>query len=173
MALLRLAAQRGTPFHAVLLDANMPGQGGAETAAQIRHEAAALGRPAIDALLLRRRGAGGAAARAGGRHPAQARPARAADGGAAARALPARRSAAPLPVPEPTPVPQGPGQRILLVEDNATNQILMRALLGRIGAEVTVANNGQEAVNHAKAAPFDVILMDLQMPVMDGLEATR
>lgn len=63
------------------------------------------------------------------------------------------------------------GARILLVEDNDINQLLGRKILAKAGFEVTVAANGQEAVDMVKAAPFDLVLMDIQMPVMDGLTA--
>jgi two-component system CheB/CheR fusion protein len=61
---------------------------------------------------------------------------------------------------------------ILLVEDNAVNQIVGRRLLEKAGHSVTLASNGREAVECSQNHPFDVILMDLQMPEMDGLEAT-
>jgi CheY-like chemotaxis protein len=63
--------------------------------------------------------------------------------------------------------------RILLVEDNATNQLVMRTILQRAGYQVDVAVDGAEAVSAARDHGYDAILMDLQMPVMDGLEATR
>jgi PAS domain S-box-containing protein len=63
-------------------------------------------------------------------------------------------------------------QRILLVEDSVVNQKLAVALLEREGHYVTVADNGRIAVARLKAEPFDIVLMDVQMPVMDGLEAT-
>ena len=62
---------------------------------------------------------------------------------------------------------------ILLVEDNAINQKLANGVLTRFGHQVTVACNGEEAVNAVKQHHFDVVLMDVQMPVMDGLAATR
>lgn len=65
------------------------------------------------------------------------------------------------------------GCRVLLVEDNEINQKVMLRFLERWSIEVTVASNGREAVSMAKSEPFDLILMDLQMPEMDGYEATR
>ncbi len=62
---------------------------------------------------------------------------------------------------------------LLLVEDNAINQKLAIALLERWGHRVTVAENGQVALDWVSKHTFDVILMDMMMPVMDGLEATR
>jgi protein-histidine pros-kinase len=62
---------------------------------------------------------------------------------------------------------------ILLVEDNPVNQTMALRLLQRKGHRVTVANNGQEAVEHFERDRFDVILMDVQMPVMGGMEATE
>ena len=64
------------------------------------------------------------------------------------------------------------GLRILLAEDSLYNQKLAVALLERRGHQVVVANNGSEAVAAAQAQPFDLVLMDVQMPDMDGLEAT-
>jgi signal transduction histidine kinase/DNA-binding response OmpR family regulator len=64
-------------------------------------------------------------------------------------------------------------QRILLVEDNEINQQVAMELLTTIGLNVKIANNGQEGVAFALAEPFDLILMDIQMPVMDGLTATK
>jgi CheY-like chemotaxis protein len=65
------------------------------------------------------------------------------------------------------------GAQILLVEDNAINQELARDLLGRAGIVVTVAENGREALDVLSRQHFDAVLMDCQMPVMDGYDATR
>jgi signal transduction histidine kinase/DNA-binding response OmpR family regulator len=65
------------------------------------------------------------------------------------------------------------GARVLLVEDNAINQELACGLLERAGIAVTVAADGSQALDALERATFDAVLMDCQMPVMDGYEATR
>ncbi|MEO5353516.1 MAG: response regulator [Magnetococcus sp. XQGC-1] len=65
------------------------------------------------------------------------------------------------------------GASILLTEDNELNQQVASELLAQIQIRVTIANNGQEAVDLTRTTTFDAVLMDMQMPVMDGLEATR
>jgi PAS domain S-box-containing protein len=65
------------------------------------------------------------------------------------------------------------GRRVLLVEDNEVNRDLATELLGDLGILVSVAVNGREGVDMVVAEPFDLVLMDIQMPVMDGLTATR
>ncbi|MEN9895515.1 MAG: hypothetical protein RIR97_1367 [Pseudomonadota bacterium] len=66
-----------------------------------------------------------------------------------------------------------PPMSILLVEDNRVNQQVMIRFLDRLGQRPVVAENGQIAVSMAQEQDFDLILMDMQMPIMDGIEATR
>jgi two-component system, sensor histidine kinase len=63
-------------------------------------------------------------------------------------------------------------QRVLAAEDNTVNQIVLKTLLAQIGVEPVVVGNGREAVQAWEDAPWDLILMDVQMPEMDGLTAT-
>jgi CheY-like chemotaxis protein len=65
------------------------------------------------------------------------------------------------------------GANVLLVEDNEINQQVAREILEGAGLKVTLANDGQEAVNAVKENEYDAVLMDVQMPVMDGYTATR
>jgi len=76
-----------------------------------------------------------------------------------------------------TPAPAGgvsfAGARILLVEDNPVNQLVARRILQALAIEVTLANNGREALQHLSTERFDLILMDCHMPLMDGFATTR
>jgi CheY-like chemotaxis protein len=76
-----------------------------------------------------------------------------------------------LPAPIPKELPQFSGH-VLVVEDNAVNQKVAVALLSRLGVRTDVANHGREAVERMKAFAYDLVLMDCQMPVMNGYDAT-
>ena len=65
------------------------------------------------------------------------------------------------------------GRQVLLAEDNEFNQLVASELLADVGIETTLAGNGQQAVDLALAGSFDLVLMDIQMPLMDGFGATR
>ena len=82
------------------------------------------------------------------------------------------------PVPDahpdvPADAPEVPKPHVLLAEDHPINRELMEDILRRLGCSVTVAENGAEAVDACRAERFDLVFMDIRMPVMDGLEATR
>ncbi len=75
----------------------------------------------------------------------------------------------PAPV---SPAVVGHTGRILLAEDNVVNQAVGVAMLEKLGCQVDVANNGKEAVDAVSAGTYDLVLMDCQMPEMDGFAAT-
>jgi signal transduction histidine kinase/DNA-binding response OmpR family regulator len=185
MALLRQAASAGRPFDAAVLGGcGLQDRGGVALARNIRAEAALAG----TALILSAHGA----------TLAQDEPDPTTIGAVLLKpVMPGRLRGAlaqlllpPLPaghaLAENGTVGNGMAEhrtaaqpreavrmRVLLVEDNATNQLVMRTVLQSVGCRVDVARDGAVAVTWAQQVPYDVILMDLQMPVMDGLEATR
>jgi signal transduction histidine kinase/ActR/RegA family two-component response regulator len=73
----------------------------------------------------------------------------------------------------PVPSKQSSLCRVLVAEDNPVNQMVIRAMLQKLGIEATLVADGRQAVDAVAATPFDLVLMDCQMPVMDGFEATR
>jgi PAS domain S-box-containing protein len=75
--------------------------------------------------------------------------------------------------PEAEDAPVRTDARVLLVEDNELNQDVAQEILAESGLTADIANNGAEAVERVRLKTYDLILMDMQMPVMDGLEATR
>ncbi len=75
--------------------------------------------------------------------------------------------------PEPTPQEVPSDSAVLVVEDNAVNLLLAEAMLNELGCRVLTAGNGEEALAMLRLHPVQLVLMDCQMPVMDGFEATR
>ncbi|MEI9964173.1 MAG: ATP-binding protein [Caulobacteraceae bacterium] len=92
--------------------------------------------------------------------------------------VPAPRLSAPKPAPapeEPSALtgPAGRGLRVLAAEDNSTNQLVLKTVMATFGLDVDMVADGRQALDAWNARPYDLILMDIQMPVMDGLAATR
>jgi PAS domain S-box-containing protein len=79
----------------------------------------------------------------------------------------------PLSISSAFSPPHFPPHRVLLIEDNEINQIVAEELLTSMGLVVDIANNGKEGVERALATSFDLIFMDIQMPIMDGFTATQ
>ncbi|MBO2902319.1 response regulator, partial [Aeromonas dhakensis] len=77
-----------------------------------------------------------------------------------------------LLVPSPRPV-AATRLRVLVVDDNHANQVLLRQQLKHLGHEVCVRGNGAEALQASQSQPFDLVITDCQMPLMDGFELTR
>jgi signal transduction histidine kinase/CheY-like chemotaxis protein len=166
------AQARNEPFQLILLDVCMPDMDGFAVATEIRRRPD-LGGASIPVMLL-----------ASARHAGDS--ARGAKLGIAAHLTkPVRQSrlhdeiqrvfarAVTVVPSHPLPATSEPrALRVLLAEDNSVNQTLMLHLLRKQGHEAIVASNGREAVAAAAASTFDVILMDVQMPEMDGFEAT-
>ena len=184
--LLNAANAAGRPFHAAVVDMMMPGETGLEFAERVKAnpltaplkivlatslnwkgDYASVRKAGIEMILtkpVRRHDLVEAVARAitGTRHPGwQAR-------------TPARHGGFNR---GEDIAPEGPrrrfGARILLVEDNPVNIEVARELLTSLGCTIQVAVNGLEALAEFRSGAFDAILMDCQMPVMDGLTATR
>jgi len=174
---LTTAASDGHPFGLVLLDANMPDMDGFSVAAEVAKRPE-LGRATV--MMLSSSGEYGEQSRCaelgisayltkpvyagdllaaieraiGAKPAATSAPAARTKGGSLAMRAGAKRS------------------RVLLVEDNVVNQRVAAGLITRRGHHVTLAQDGQEALDRLEQESFDLVLMDLQMPVMGGVDAT-
>jgi signal transduction histidine kinase/CheY-like chemotaxis protein len=92
---------------------------------------------------------------------------------AAAPAIARAPADAPAAAAEDAPAQVPAGLRVLVAEDNRVNQLVLEAMLQRMGCFVDVVFDGAEALRQVQQAPYDLVLMDIQMPNMDGVAATR
>jgi len=173
---LRRAAAAGTPFDAALIDHAMPDLDGETLARAIRAEA---GLPPIRLILAtssdvdieRRHELRGLFDAVLVKPVPPAVLARSLSADPANRVLTSTNGA-----PKREPVAPGPDAariRVLVAEDNQTNQAVIRAFLEKIGVRADVVGNGVEAVAAARERPYDLILMDVMMPELDGVSATH
>ncbi len=170
--LARAAAAR-QPYELVLLDQQMPEVDGLALARSI-HAAPSLGAPAMVMLTSQDERPTPAHLQESGLFACEFKPiseVRLRD--LIQRALAAAAPHAPAEPAESTPTLQPRAARILVAEDNAVNQKVALRFLKGLGHLPFLAVNGQEALELLAKEPFDLVLMDVQMPVMDGLEATR
>ncbi|HEY4818353.1 MAG TPA: PAS domain S-box protein [Candidatus Acidoferrum sp.] len=163
---------RGSPFPLVLVDRNMPGMDGFEVAERILRSAA---EPPTAILVLSSSPSAADAERIKsiGIFRQLAKPVRRAALLEAIRQAIEGCSAAPRRETQPSLRLSSQKLSLLLVEDNAVNQKLGIRMLEKMGHEVTLAANGQIAVDAVHSRHFDLILMDIQMPVLSGIDATR
>jgi signal transduction histidine kinase/CheY-like chemotaxis protein/HPt (histidine-containing phosphotransfer) domain-containing protein len=175
LAEMQRAADQGKPFALVLLDALMPEMDGFAVAEQIRRRPGLAG-PTIMMLSSAHHQGDSSRCRQLGVPRYLTKPLKQSD---LLDAILTVLAVAPAPEPArngvDSPKPLAPSKRfrILLAEDNAVNQKLAVSLLEKQGHDVILAENGHEAVDALAQQDFDLVLMDLEMPGMDGLGATR
>jgi signal transduction histidine kinase/CheY-like chemotaxis protein len=169
---LRRAARDGEPFELVLLDANMPELDGFDVAQRIADEPG-LEAPTVMMLTSSGKYGDSSRCRALGISSYLTKPVEADDlHHAICEALGAKLPVTTLPGAVEAIAPSSSSLRILLAEDNIVNQRVAVGLLSRRGHQVTVVNNGREALALLERVRFDLALMDLQMPEMGGIDAT-
>ena len=166
MRRLLAAREEGRPFDAAILDLCMPGLTGSELAVRIRAEPALADLPLALASSHRMDELDGNAA---GVEVRIVKPIRS----GALRAALSRLFHRHEPKEAPGEAPGTARCRVLVAEDNPVNLQVTLALLRRAGHMVDSVSNGLEAVNAVAALPYDLVLMDVQMPEMDGLAASR
>ena len=171
---LRNAVAQNEPFRLAVLDAHMPGMDGDALVRAIASDSTLAG---MRVVLMTATGLCDDARQPGevGTAPSVTKPVHQRGFFTALEEIfqngvqspsPRARSAATLPALPST-------ARILLAEDNLTNQQVARGILKKLGLRLDVVGNGEEALRALETLPYDLVLMDVNMPVMDGLEASR
>jgi signal transduction histidine kinase/DNA-binding response OmpR family regulator len=179
LAHMRRGLQRGQPYSLVLTDVHMPEMDGFELVKRI-HDSPELTKAVILMLTSGDRGDDIARCRQMGVSAYLTKPVRRAELRAAIASAIASQGLSGDPVAAPAAGASNPSQqvcagslsRILLTEDNAVNQRVALRILEKAGHTVAIAENGKVALRMLEEQPFDLILMDVQMPEMDGFEAT-
>jgi CheY-like chemotaxis protein len=176
LMLLRAAAREGEPFEAAVIDMVMPAASALEVGRRIKADPAIAETRLVMVTSLSWKGDANMV-REGGFEAQLSKPVRGVElVGTIGRVIAA---VAPMPAASKADPPAAPvsrrrlGARVLLAEDNPVNLEVAREFLANLGCSVSVAVNGMEAVRLHASQPFDLVLMDCQMPEMDGLTATR
>jgi two-component system, sensor histidine kinase and response regulator len=181
LAAMRDSVRAGARFHLVLLDAHMPDMDGFEVAREIRDDPLLAG---ATVMMLSSMDLRADSARCQDLRILRylIKPISRSELLAAVRQVCrnvehrirySNPAASPAPAPVRAAAARTPGLRILLAEDNHVNQLVASRMLEKLGHSVTIAKDGQEALDLVKRSEFDLIFMDVQMPVMDGFESTR
>jgi len=175
LAALSRAAEGGTPFDLAILDAQMPDRDGFELAAAVRADRALAATKLLILTSAGQRG-DGERCRQMGIQAYLTKPIARSDLIEAVSTVLAEESpagAAPALITRHSIAESRHALRILLAEDNLVNQQVATAMLLKRGHQVDVVGNGREAVDAVRARDYDLVLMDIQMPEMDGFAATR
>ncbi|HUJ69280.1 MAG TPA: response regulator, partial [Syntrophorhabdales bacterium] len=173
MEKLRAARDAGDPFQVALIDMAMPDEDGESLGRSIKADPTLEKTKMIMVTSLGSFGSEEDLARIGfvGSLVKPVRRGRLYD---VVEAAVEERAAPPMPMASvATPSTPPHHRRILLVEDNITNQLVAVNILKKLGYRADVAANGLEALTAVRTVPYDLVLMDCQMPEMDGFEATR
>jgi two-component system, sensor histidine kinase and response regulator len=170
---LKAAVDAGHPFPLLLVDAAMPGVNGFTLVEHIKQDARMV-QPAIIMLTSAGSRGDGARCRELGIAAYLTKPIGQSELlHAMVQVLGAKHEVAQTSVVTRHSIrEQKPGLHILLAEDNRVNQAVVRGVLGKRGHRVEIANDGREVLEKIKSANFDLVLMDAQMPELDGFETT-
>ena len=166
------AAAARRPFPVLVLDMEMPGMDGLRVARAIRDDPALSDTRIVMLTSSSAMGQREAAAEAGIR-ALLTKPVRQVQLLSSLAQLLGGHEPAPAAAPARPAVPAGSRGRILVAEDNPVNQQVVTKMLASLGYESDIAADGQAAVEHVASQPYAAVLMDCQMPVLDGFEATR
>ncbi len=169
---LSRAATEGNPYRLLLLDEQMPGMDGMEVLDRIRRD------PALESVVIMMLTScdqveSAARCRKMGVETYLIKPISPSDLlGSIRVAIGVHTPASTVPLPATGVSASSLSLRILLAEDNLVNQKVAMGMLGKMGHRITLATNGLEALEQWRQSDFDLILMDVQMPEMNGLQAT-
>jgi two-component system sensor histidine kinase/response regulator len=171
LRLVAAAIDAGQPFDALVLDYHMPGMDGFAFLDALNRETRAT--PTVLMLTSVDLPELVTASRKRGVHACLVKPARRAELADALAAAMGGSVTQPAAVAERPAARPNVGRRVLVAEDNPVNQRVASFMLEKAGCQVTLAHDGREATRLFETADFDIVLMDLQMPELDGIEAFR